>query len=82
LKEFHDKLYNDYKKILYGDLNVLFKMKGLWYYMISVFSDNEKYIKRIRKSVKLHDYDEAVSSLFREQSLLEDYEKNLVFKVY
>jgi tRNA-dihydrouridine synthase len=82
LKEFHDKLYNDYKKILYGDLNVLFKMKGLWYYMISVFSDNEKYIKRIRKSVKLHDYDEAVSSLFREQSLLEDYEKNLVFKAY
>jgi tRNA-dihydrouridine synthase len=82
LKEFHDKLYNDYKKILYGDLNVLFKMKGLWFYMISVFSDNEKYIKRIRKSVKLHDYDEAVASLFREQSLLEDYEKNLVFKVY
>lgn len=82
LKEFHDKLYNDYRKVLYGDTNVLFKMKGLWFYMISVFSDNEKYLKRIKKSVRLHDYDEVVSSLFREQSILEDYEKNLVFKVF
>lgn len=81
LKEFHDKLYNDYKKVLYGDTNVLFKMKGLWFYMISVFSNNEKYLKRIRKSVKLHDYDEVVSNLFREQNILEDYEKNLLFKV-
>jgi hypothetical protein len=30
----------------------------------------------------VHDYDDAVSSLFREQSILEDYEKNLVFKAY
>jgi tRNA-dihydrouridine synthase len=82
LKEFHDKLYSDYKEILYGDLNVLFKMKGLWFYMATVFSNNEKYLKKIRKAVKVHDYDDAVSSLFREQSILEDYEKNLVFKAY
>jgi tRNA-dihydrouridine synthase len=81
LKEFHDRLYNDYKKILFGDMNVLYKMKGIWFYMISMFSDNEKYIKRIRKAVRLYDYDEAISSLFREQYILEDYEENLVFKV-
>jgi tRNA-dihydrouridine synthase len=81
LKDFHDKLYNDYKKILFGDVNVLHKMKGLWFYMISVFSDNEKYAKRIKKAVRLYDYDEAVSSLFREQNVLEDYKKNLIFKV-
>jgi tRNA-dihydrouridine synthase len=81
LKDFHDKLYNDYKKILFGDMNVLYKMKGLWFYMISVFSDNEKYAKKIKKAVRLYDYDEAISSLFREQNVLEDYEKNLIFKV-
>jgi tRNA-dihydrouridine synthase len=81
LKDFHDKLYNDYKKRLFGDVNVLHKMKGLWFYMISVFSDNEKYAKRIKKAVRLYDYDEAVSSLFREQNVLEDYKKNLIFKV-
>jgi tRNA-dihydrouridine synthase len=81
LKDFHDRLYSDYKNVLFGDTNVLFKMKGLWFYMISTFSDNEKYAKKIRKSERLYDYDEAVSSLFREQNILEDYEKNLVFKV-
>ena len=79
LKEFHDKLYNDYKKVLFGEVNVLYRMKGLWGYMISVFSDNEKYAKKIKKSVRLHDYDEVISSLFREQNVLENYEKNLVF---
>jgi len=71
LKEFHDKIYEDYKGILFGDRNVLFKMKELWFYMIPMFSDNVKYAKRIRKSERLTDYDEAVLSLFREQEILE-----------
>ena len=81
LKDFHDKIYNDYKGILFGDRNVLFKMKELWFYMISVFSNNANYAKKIKKSQRLYDYDEAVSSLFREQEILENYEENLVFKV-
>lgn len=80
LRDFHDKLYNDYKNVYFGDVNVLFKMKGLWFYMISVFSDSEKYAKKIKKAVRLSDYEEAVCSLFKEQDILEDYEKNLVFK--
>jgi len=80
LKEFHDKLYSDYKQIMFGDRNVLFKMKAIWFYMISVFSNNAKYAKKIKKSERLRDYEEAVSCLFKEQDLLEDYEKNLAFK--
>ncbi|GCD10069.1 tRNA dihydrouridine synthase [Clostridium tagluense] len=72
LKDFHDKIYEDYKRILFGDRNVLFKMKELWFYMITVFSDNAKYAKKIKKSERLCDYDEAVSSLFREQDVLEN----------
>lgn len=74
LKEFHDKIYEDYKKVLFGDRTVLFKMKELWFYMMMLFSNNEKYAKKIRKSERLSDYDEAVSSLFREQDILENYE--------
>lgn len=70
LKEFHDKVYEDYQGVLFGDKNVLYKMKELWFYLIQVFSDNAKYAKKIRKSERLYDYDEAVSSLFREQDLL------------
>ena len=69
LKEFHDKIYEDYKKVLFGDRNVLFKMKEVWFYMIHVFSDNAKYAKKIKKAERLYDYDEAVSSLFREQDI-------------
>lgn len=70
LKEFHDKVYEDYQGVLFGDKNVLYKMKELWFYLIQVFSDSAKYAKKIRKSERLYDYDEAVSSLFREQDLL------------
>jgi tRNA-dihydrouridine synthase len=79
LKDFHDKIYSGYQESLFGDVNVLHKMKGLWFYMISVFSDPEKYAKRIKKSTKLSDYEQAVSSLFQEQSIMENYEKALLF---
>ena len=70
LKDFHDKIYEDYKEILFGERNVLFKMKELWFYMISAFSDSAKHAKRIKKSERLTEYDAAVSSLFREQDIL------------
>lgn len=70
LKEYHDKICEDYQKILSGDRNVVFKMKEIWFYMIPMFTDNAKYAKKIKKAVKLADYEEAVSSLFREQEII------------
>jgi tRNA-dihydrouridine synthase len=70
LKDFHDKIYENYKKILFGDRNVLFKMKEIWFYLIPMFSDHAKYAKKIKKSERLYDYEEAVSSLFKEQDIL------------
>lgn len=69
LKDFHDKIYEDYKKVLSGDKNVLYKMKELWIYMILMFPDHAKHIKKIKKSERLCDYDEAVASLFRERDI-------------
>lgn len=71
LKAFHDKIYEDYQGILSGERNVLFKMKEVWFYMIHVFSNHEKYAKKIKKSQKLCDYEKAVESLFQEQEILE-----------
>jgi tRNA-dihydrouridine synthase len=70
LKAFHDEIYEEYKGILFGDRNILFKMKELWNYMITIFSNNKKYGKKIRKAEKLKDYDEIVSSLFTEQDII------------
>lgn len=71
LKAFHDRLLEGYKIVLSGDRNVLFKMKELWFYMSHVFSNHEKYVKKIRKSQKISDYEQAVANLFEEQEILE-----------
>ncbi|WMJ87078.1 tRNA dihydrouridine synthase [Anaerocolumna sp. MB42-C2] len=77
LKDFHDKIYSDYKSMLFGDRNVLFKMKEIWFYLITMFTNNVKYAKKIKKSEKLQDYEEVVSKLFREQDILEEYKVEL-----
>lgn len=66
IKEFHDRLYADYKEYLSGDKPLLFKMKEVWVYMIHLFPEHEKYWKKIRKADRLCDYEEAVRSLFRD----------------
>lgn len=70
LRNFHDRIYEDYQTTLSGDRNLLFKMKELWSYMISVFSNNSTYAKRIKKSQRLYEYNEAVANLFLEEDIL------------
>ncbi len=64
LKGFHDEVLYGYQKILSGDKTVLFKMKELWYYMISMFEDSKKYGKKIKKTEKLAEYEKIVAQLF------------------
>lgn len=64
LLAFHNMIYEEYQAISSGDKNVLFKMKELWYYMGSQFSESEKLMKKIRKTEKLRDYENVVQVLF------------------
>ena len=41
-------------------------MKELWACMIQIFSDNGKYIKRIKKSQRLEEYETAAAAVFRD----------------
>lgn len=70
LKEFHDEIFNNYREAFNEDKNAIYRMKELWGYMIYIFSDNKKYLKRIKKSQKVDDYNDAVSSLFKEQEII------------
>lgn len=65
LKDFHDSIYKGYQNILFGDKNVLFKMKELWFYMILQFPDGAKDAKKIKKAERLADYEIAVNNLFQ-----------------
>lgn len=69
-REFHDKLYRDYRQVLPGDTPVLFKMKELWSYMAAAFYASEKYAKEIRKAKNLQEYEKAVQNLFLKTELL------------
>jgi tRNA-dihydrouridine synthase len=71
LKNFHDRIYEDYKNILFGDRNILYRMKEIWCYMIVMFTDNAKYAKKIKKAERLSAYEEAVTSLFAEQNIID-----------
>ena len=62
-KVFHDRLRNDYMTQMSGDKNVLYKMKELWFYMIMLFPDQEKVLKKIKKARKLAEYDAAIREI-------------------
>lgn len=69
LRAFHDQIYQEYQQVLSGDKTILFKMKELWFYMAPIFTDYEKYAKKIKKSEKLVIYEKAVEALFYEQEI-------------
>lgn len=65
IKEFHDRMYGDYKDIMSGERPTLFKMKELWFYMGSLFAEwDEVYAKQIRKCSRLKDYEQIVKQIF------------------
>lgn len=70
LKKFHDTLCLAYSDALFGDRNVLFKMKELWCYLHCVFTNNEKYWKKIRKSQKLAEYNDVIDMLFAQEEIV------------
>lgn len=65
LREFHDRIYHDYREMFFGEKNILFRMKELWCYMVFAFQDNEKSRKKLMKSRNLLEYEAAVNEIFR-----------------
>lgn len=63
---FHDRMYDTYFSLLFGDRNILFRMKELWNYFIFLFPDSKKQYKEIKKSQTCRDFQSAVSRLYRE----------------
>lgn len=71
-REFHDKIYAAYRETLSGEKNVLFKMKDFWSNPVQIFTDYEKYAKKIRKAQNLINYEKAVNALFLDQDIQEE----------
>lgn len=72
LKQFHDKIYHDYQNVLFGDKNVIFKMREIWFYMSSLFTNYEQYEKKIKKTEKMKEYEKIVEDLFQYEELVNE----------
>lgn len=70
LREFLDCLLAQNCERISGDRNIIFRMLDIWGHMDGMFTNGDRYLKRIRKSRILSDYRDAVSALFREQELV------------
>lgn len=65
LRAFHGELLEGYREIMSGDLPTLHKMKDFWTFFSCGFESPERYLKKIRKAVKIADYQAAVNELFQ-----------------
>ncbi len=72
LYAFHQEILEEYIRISSGERNVLFKMKELWYYMIPLFLESDKMMKKIKKCERLKDYEQVIQFLFMGYDLREE----------
>ena len=71
LRAFCEDLCAGYARVISGDKTVLFKLKALWIYLGTSFTNpREVSEKRSKNANRLAEYEEAVDSLFREQELI------------
>jgi len=64
LKLLHDTLYQEYKKVMSPDINVLYKMRELWNYWQVQFDGKDRDIKRLMKAKKCSEYEESAARIF------------------
>lgn len=64
LRSFHDEILEGWSAVMSEEKNTLFRMKELWSYMGEGFPAGKGALKKIRKAVRLVDYQAAVAELF------------------
>ena len=70
VRAYHDELYDRYREVMFGEKNLLFKMKEFWVYQIESFDDTIKAAKKIRKSQRIYQYEEAINELFEKCDII------------
>lgn len=65
LRDFHDRIFDNYSSRLDGSGHVLMKMNQFWTYFCESFTNPRKAMKLVKKSTSLHKYNAAVAEIFR-----------------
>ena len=69
IKQYHEALFDEFKKIMKSDKHLLNKMKEFWFYIAENFEDTHKTRKIIRKTQNLYKYDLAVNEILENYAL-------------
>ncbi len=64
LRAFHDAIYQGYLEEMSGITPVLGRMKELWSYWGTLFPENERLVRNVRKAKNRKDYETAAGILF------------------
>jgi tRNA-dihydrouridine synthase len=68
-RDFHDRVVQGYQSRDLGDMDVLYRMKELWFYQIHLFPDSDSYAKKLKKTRKLSEYNQLVTELLCERDI-------------
>ena len=63
LRAYHDRIFNSYRDLFDGEMPLLFHMKELWASLGGLFPEQEKALKKIRKSKDVSEYLAGVHEL-------------------
>lgn len=72
IRTYNYRLLEAYQKALSGDKFVLFKTKEMWIYMGHMFTNHEKYVKKMKKSQTVTDFKIALEQLLHEQEIIQE----------
>lgn len=61
--ELHDLVYHEYQKVIFPDINTLYRMKELWSYWKVNFDNSDRVFRRIVKAKKYNDYESVINDL-------------------
>lgn len=70
MRHFHDMLYEAYCEEMSGERTVLYKMKELWFYLASSFTNSRPYAKKIKKAEKCAVYEKIIEELFASEEVI------------
>ena len=70
MRHFHDMLYEAYCEEMSGERTVLYKMKELWFYLASSFTNSRPYAKKIKKEEKCAVYEKIIEELFANEEVI------------
>ncbi len=63
IRSFHDRLFDEYSRIMSGPSHLTDRMKGIWFYLADFFEDGAKLRKEINKTKNVNHYLDVVKRI-------------------